>query len=63
MDHELIKELLEIIGDGCDLCNSIELDVQTEHRLISDNTILLVNKFKTQYHKLNDVLDILNGVN
>lgn len=63
MDTDLLNTMLECIALGCDITNSLQKDVQERHGTVSNETVLLLNKYRIEYTKLNEILDILNEIN
>lgn len=59
---EEFAQLLDLIQNAVDLANSVLDDVR-EQRSISDETIILLSRFRAKHDELNTLLDIANEVN
>jgi hypothetical protein len=61
-NDELKNNLMDLIQAAVDLANSVRDDVQ-EMRHISDETILLLSDFRRKHDEIDNLLDVLNGIN
>lgn len=59
---DLQNSLLSFVSTAVDLANSVKDDIK-EQRHVSDETILLLNKFMKQHNELDTILDIVRGIN
>ena len=62
MDKNLTKLLLEFVEISVDLSNSVRSDAIGEDRVVSNDTIILLNKFRLKHDELSEILDLLNGI-
>lgn len=60
--NDPMLDLLDLIQTAVDLANSVRDDI-AEQRSISNDTILLLSRFRTKHDELDGILDTLNGVN
>lgn len=60
--NDLRNNLVTLIQAGADLANSIQRDLEQDGE-VSDESILTLNSFYLIYEELEDILDIVNGIN
>lgn len=58
----LMQSMDDLIQTAVALANSVKEDIK-EQRSISDGTVLILSEFRRRHDELNDVLDLINGVN
>lgn len=57
-----LLDIMDLIQIAVDLANSVRDDI-SEQRSISNETILLLSKFRTKHDELDGILDMVEGIN
>lgn len=60
--NDPMLDIVDFIQTAIDLANSVRDDI-SEQRSISNETILLLSKFRAKHDELNTILDVVEGVN
>lgn len=62
MREDLKVNLLDLIQSAVDLANSIQQDVK-DGMQVTEETVIYLNDFRQKHDALENILDVINGVN